>query len=644
MKSVITTCADDCPDNCGMVVEVEDGRMVSVRGNPDHGFTRGFLCARGYKYPSRVYSPHRALYPMKKTGKAAGWARISWDEALDTIAEKIAFFKDKYGDPSIMHFQRSASWGASKHLVRRFFNLLGEVTMQKGSLCAGSAMAAQKSDMGERLGNDPSDIVNAKAIIIWGKDPVKSSVHIVPMLKEAQKKGAKVVLVDPIKTKTASLADMHISPKAGTDGFLALGVAKELIRTGLIDRAFIEEHSAGYERFEGMAASVGMEEICAVCGVDAPTIEALARLYGGVRPASIIVGYGINKWVYGPDMIRLIDALGCLTGNIGKSGGGVNHGFSTRRHFDPKVMAPVARNHRLIAEPRLGPGILEAKDPPIRMIWINGTNPAVSCPDSRTVIKALKSLDFVVVVDHFMTDTADLADIFLPAATFFEEDDIVVSWGHNWIGPVNRAIEPLGEAKSDLRIVQELAARCGLGDAMAGTAIEWLKRLMAPMERAGLTVERVMESPVRCPIAPQVAFEGGIFKTPSGRFELVDRLAPAPERKRPFHLLSVLSSKWLNSLILEDEHPEMPVAVVHPKAGESLGLQNGSRARLRTEAGDLVVETRISDEVREDVIAIAYGTWIKRKGGVNQLTECSVSTSGDMAGYYSTTAEIEAVT
>ena len=642
MKSIITTCADDCPDNCGMIAEVEDGRLVSVKGNPDHGFTRGYLCKRGYKYPQRIYSPYRMLHPMKKTPD--GWARISWDEALDTIAAKIAFFAKEYGWPSIMHFQRSASWGASKHLVRRFFNLLGDVTMQTGSLCAGSVMAAQKADMGERLGNDPSDVVNSKVVIIWGKDPVKSSRHIVPFLKEAQKNGTKVILVDPIKTKTAALADMYIAPKAGSDGFLALGIAKELIRTGLTDRAFIEEHAAGYDKFEAMAASVSTDEICERCGIDSRTIEALAALYGNARPASIILGYGINKWVHGPDMIRLIDALGCLTGNIGKAGGGVNHGFATRRHFDPKVMAPIARSHRLISEPRLGPGILESKDPPVRMIWINGTNPAASCPDSHSVIKALKGLDFVVVVDHFMTDTAELADIFLPAATFLEEDDVVVSWGHNWIGPVNAAIEPPGEAKSDLRIVQELALRCGLGDEMAGTTREWLKRLMSPMERLGLTVEKLMESPVRCPVAPQVAFEGGTFKTPSGRFELVDKLPPAQESGRPFHLLSVLSNTWLNSLILENEHPEVPVALLHTKAAGPLGLKSGSRATVRTGAGGLDVEVRLSDDVGEDIIAIDYGTWMKHNGGVNQLTECRVSTSGEMAAYYSTTAEIEAVT
>ena len=231
-------------------------------------------------------------------------------------------------------------------------------------------------------------------------------------------------------------------------------------------------------------------------------------------------------------MIRLIDALGCLTGNIGKAGGGVNHGFATRRHFDPKVMAPIARSHRLISEPRLGPGILESKDPPVRMIWINGTNPAASCPDSHSVIKALKGLDFVVVVDHFMTDTAELADIFLPAATFLEEDDVVVSWGHNWIGPVNAAIEPPGRRN---RTCDRTGAgapvrawrRDGRHDpGMAQTAD-------VADGTAGADRGKAHGTPVRCPVAPQVAFEGGTFKTPSGRFELVDKLPPAQESGRP---------------------------------------------------------------------------------------------------------------
>lgn len=209
-KTIVTTCALDCPDNCGMLAEVKDGRIIRLKGNPEHGHTKGFLCQKGYKYLNRVYSSNRILSPLKRSND--GWKRISWDEALNTIAEKIRFFLEVYGNGSIMHFQRSASWGASKHLVRRLFNLIGGVTGTKGSLCAGSVMAAQQSDMGARLGNDPEDILNSRVIIIWGRDPAKSSIHYLPTLKKAHQKGARLILIDPVRTKTASICDEHIAP------------------------------------------------------------------------------------------------------------------------------------------------------------------------------------------------------------------------------------------------------------------------------------------------------------------------------------------------------------------------------------------------------------------------------------------------
>ncbi|MGA2226635.1 MAG: molybdopterin-dependent oxidoreductase [Syntrophobacteraceae bacterium] len=639
MSSIITTCALDCPDNCGMIAEVKEGRLTRLRGNPDHGYTRGYLCRKGYRYPARVYSEKRILHPLRKVD--GQWRRISWDEALDVIAEKIRFFRETYGDASIMHYQRSASWGATKHLVKRFFNLLGDVTMQTGSLCAGSVMAAQKADMGARLGNDPEEFLNSRAILIWGKDPCKSSLHVVPILREAQKKGARIALIDPLRTKSASIADMHAAPRPGSDGYLAMGIAKEMVGMGLIDREFLDQHTAGYESYLSLIDSFTQEEITRACDVTLDAIQQLARLYGQAKPASILLGYGINKWVHSVEMIRLIDALGALTGNIGRAGGGVNHGFNTRRHFDVSVMAPAARKHRTIAEPLLGPGILESKDPAVRMIWINGTNPMVSCPDSNTVSRALMGLDFRVVIDHFMTDTAELADIFLPATTFVEEDDILVSWGHNWIGPVNKAIEPLGEAKSDLGIVQELAGRMGLSHEMDGSAIQWLKKLMSPMEKAGLTVDRVMSSPVRCPSAPRVAFQDGAFTTPSKKFEFIGEYKGEGVGPRPFHLLTVLSSHWLNSLILEDEHPDTPVALIHPLAAKARGIADKSSVLIRTAAGELSAEARLTEAIRQDAIAIEQGTWIKCGGGVNLLTECLMSGKGEMAGFYSTTADVE---
>ena len=642
VKRVITTSAIDCPDNCGIIATVKDGRLIKLEGNPEHGYTKGFLCKKGYQYIRRVYSNNRVLFPQKRVKN--GWKRISWDEALDTIAEKIRFFQDTLGNGSIMHFQGASSWGATKQLVNRFFNLLGGVTTIKGSLCSGSVRAAQAADMGVRLGNDPESLLNSKVIIIWGRDPVKTSIHLVPILKKARRKGAQIILIDPIRTRTAQICDKHIAPRPGSDAYLAMGMAKELLKMDLVDVDFINNFTAGYDDYLALLNSFSMEEIAEKCDVGLQDIKKLAQTYGRNKPSAIVLGWGINKWVHSPEMIRLIDALGSLTGNIGIDGGGVNHGFLTQRHFDPEVLAPEAIKYkRQLSEPLIGQEIKESKNPPVKMIWINASNPVVSCPNSNKVIEALKGLDFVVVVDQFMTDTAELAHIFLPTTTFFEEEDMVVSWGHNWIGPVNKAIEPFGESKSDLQIVQELSKRLGLAKEMEGSPGEWLKKIFKPMEKLGLSVERVMESPVRCPIAPMVAFEDRRFLTPSGKFEFITHFYEEKRNTSPYYLLSPLSRTWHLSLILEDEHPEIPQVFIHPEIAREKGILNKAMVLLKSASGELVAEAVLSATIREDTIAITHGTWIKKGGGVNQLTEDLASTAGNMASYYSSTVSIRAI-
>jgi len=642
MKKVVTTSAIDCPDNCGIIATVKDGRLIKLEGNSEHGYTKGFLCKKGYQYIRRVYSKKRVLFPLRKV--KSGWKQVSWEEALDEIAEKIQFFKASHGNGSIMHFQGASSWGATKQLVNRFFNLLGGVTTIKGSLCSGAVRAAQAADMGVRLGNDPESLLNSRIIIIWGRDPVKTSIHLVPILKKARKQGAQIILIDPIRTRTAQICDKHIAPRPGSDAYLAMGMAKLLLKEGLVDVDFIDNFTAGSDDYIALLNSFSMEDIAEKCDVGLPDIKNLAQAYGRNKPSAIVLGWGINKWVHSPEMIRFIDALGSLTGNIGIDGGGVNHGFLTQRHFDPGVLAPEAITYkRKLSEPLIGQEIKDSKDPPVKMIWINASNPVVSCPNSNKVMAALKGLDFVVVVDQFMTDTAELAHIFLPTTTFFEEEDMVVSWGHNWIGPVNKAIEPLGKSKSDLQIVQELSKRLGLAKEMEGSPREWLKRIFSPMEKSGLSVERVMESPVRCPVAPMVAFEDKRFLTPSGKFEFIKHFYEEKPKAFPYYLLSPLGRTWHLSLILEDEHPEMPQVFIRPEIAKEQGILNNQMVLLKSASGELVAEAVLSDVIREDTISITHGTWIKKGGGVNQLTEDLESTAGNMASYYSSSVSVQAI-
>ncbi len=642
-KRVKTTCALDCPDNCGMIAIVKDGRLIRLKADREHKHTGSLLCVVGYNMKNRVYHPQRILYPQKRV--EGEWKRITWDEALDTIADKIRFFQEKYGSGSIMHWQRTASWGASKQLVKRFFNLLGGVTTTKGSLCSGAARAAQSADMGTRLGNDPQEFLNSKVIIVWGRDPFKSCIHYVTLLKRAQRQGNKVITIDPIRTKTAKASNEHIAPRPGSDGYLAIGMAKQLLELGLADTEFINNYSNGYDEYMSLLQSFSMDEIVEKCGIKVETIRKLAEIYGSQKPAAIFLGYGINKWEHSVEMIRLIDALGAITGNIGKSGGGVNHGFITGRHFDKQVLAPEAAHfHRQISEPLLAQGILESDNPPIKMLWVNASNPVISCPNSNKVIQALKSLDFLVVVDYFMTDTADLADIFLPTTTSLEEEDIVISWGHNWISPINKAIEPRGECKSDFQIVQELAERLGFGEAMRGTTREWLKKLLRPMEeKAGLTVEQVLQGPVRCPIAPMVAFEDRKFLTSSGKFEFIRDFYQEREGEYPYFFLPIMSNHWVGSVLLEEQHPKMVKVLINPKLAKERAIRNKSKVLVKSAVGQLACEAEISKDVPDNTCVIPHGTWIKRGGGEGRLIKDLQTTMGNMAAFNSTTVSIESL-
>jgi anaerobic selenocysteine-containing dehydrogenase len=425
------------------------------------------------------------LHPLKRANGSidSPWVRIGWDEALNLVADRIRHFKAETGPLSIMHYQRTGSWGVTKKLTHRFWNLLGGVTTPSGSLCSGAARAGQKLDFGIRLGHDPSDIVNSKLVLLWGRNPLATNLHLVPLLKAVSEQGGRVILVDPVKCESATICDLHVQPRVATDASLALAMAKIVLEEGLQDRDFIEHHTDGFTGFRALVDSHSLESLSERCGLAIDEIRKLAREYATTKPASIQLGWGLNKYKSSAEIFRCVDALAALCGQIGIPGGGVTHGYDTQRLFDKTVEASDrAKFHRTIPEPLLGRGLLEASDPPVRMMFVNGGNPVNQSPNSNLVAKALAQLDFVVVVDSFLTDTTDYAHIFLPTTTFLEEEDALVSWGHNILGGVNPAIDPVGESRSDLWIVQQLADRLGIGAEMAGTPREWLRRIMSPME------------------------------------------------------------------------------------------------------------------------------------------------------------------
>ena len=639
-KVVLTTCTRDCPDACSQFARVRDGRLVELRGNPAHPITRGFLCSRARDFVRRVYSPNRVTTPLRRVD--GSWKAIPWSEALDLMAEKLAEYRDRFGSLSVLHYHDNGSTAGLKLLTKRFFNLMGGATTVSGSLCGGAGYAGQTLDFGSRTAHEPVDIPNSRLILIWGRNPMNTNVHLVPFLREARSRGATLVLIDPVRTRTADLCHLHYQPLPGSDGYLAAAMGKVLLEEGLTDRDFVDRHTEGFEGYRATLDGLSLEWLASRCGISTPEVRKLARLYGSTKPAAIWTGWGLQRREFGAEIYRLVDALGALTGNIGVPGGGVSHGIEEREYWDwGLVAAEAAVARRSIARPLIGEGILRAQDPSIKMVVVTCANPANQAPHSLKVRAALQQTEFLVVVDSFLTDTADLAHLFLPATSPFEEEDLVGSFGHHWLGPVNPAIDPVGEARSDLQIFQGLAERLGV-KGMEGTATEWLERLAAPLRPLGITLEMLKAGPVRHPTAPTVPFADRRFPTPSGRFRFTSEVPPNPadERGRRFVLISSHPESSVHAQILpEDQGDPIEVRMNPADAGE-LGVSEGDEIVLRGGNGRLMGRAVLDATLARGVLHCYQGGWIKYGAGVNQVVPDIITRQGLCAGFYEATVEV----
>ncbi|MHB0868726.1 MAG: molybdopterin-containing oxidoreductase family protein [Chloroflexota bacterium] len=640
-KVVVTTCTRDCPDGCSMLATVRDGRLVALRGNPDHPVTQGFLCRRSRDYIRRVYSPNRILHPMKRVD--GSWERISWDEALDLAAGRIAEYRSRYGNLSIMHYQDNGSMAALKMLNSRFFNLLGGVTLASGTLCGGAGIAAQTMDFGYRTAHEPVDLPNSRLVLIWGRNPVATNVHLVPFLKQARAQGATLVLIDPVRTRTAELCDLHYQPLPGSDGYLAAAIGRILLEENLVDWEFVRDHSEGFDSYRAALEPLSLEWLSDQCGIPLEEIRKLAHMYGSTKPASIWAGWGVQRREFGAEIYRLLDAIAALTGNIGVPGGGVSHGMEEREYWDRDLKAPeAARFHRGIPKATLGEGMLAAQDPPIKMVVVTGANPANQAPHSLRVREAFQRTEFLVVIDGFMTDTADLAHLFLPTTSPFEEEDLVGSYGHQWLGPVNPAIEPPSEARTDLQIFQALAERLGI-QGMEGTATEWLRRLAAPLLPLGITLETLQQGPVRHPTQPTVPFESRVFPTPSGRFHFTSEVPPNPAANRngSFVLISSHPETSVHSQILPEDQGKPLQLRMNPRDAERLGLAEGDPVAMKAMGGRVEGVLALEATLGQGVLHCDQGGWIKFGVGVNRVTPGVLSRQGLCAGFYEAIVDVE---
>lgn len=635
---VKSSCNRDCPDACGIVATVEDGRVVKIQGDPSHPVTRGFLCYRTSRFLDRQYDVERLTTPMIRQG--VDFRPASWDEALGLIAESMLRIREESGPAAILNYRCGGSLGLMKHVTDYFFEKFGPVTIKSGDICSGAGEAANVEDFGLEDSHDLFDLYNSRTIVLWGKNPYVSNVHLLPVLREARKRGGRLIQIDPVHHRAADLADLYLQPRPGGDVALALGLLRWMFERGKTD-----PEAPGYcdhvDKLETACHRRTVPEWADLAGVTVTGIERLAGLYLD-GPSAILVGWGMQRRERGSATVRVLDALGALSGNLGIPGGGVSFYFARRGAFDHSFARGLEVAPRSIPESMLGPGILAAADPPIRMVWVSNANPVAMLPESATVARALESRELTVVVDSFLTDSARCAQVVLPTTTMLEDDDLVGAYGHHWLGNVRPVVPPPEGVKTDYEIAQALAGILGIEEEeFRQEPREWKRRMLSRVADRGASLEELERGAVRNPLAPDVLFADRRFPTPTGKVNLVHDLdpePPRPTRKRPL-LLMALSTEKAQSAQWPSRKQTGPADVtVHPASAP--GMEPGQVVRLESELGSIEVRLVFDDRQRRDVALMHKGGWFHRGRCANALIPARTTDAGGGAVYHDTAVRL----
>jgi anaerobic selenocysteine-containing dehydrogenase len=630
-----TTCNRDCPDACGIEATIEDGRVTQLAGRKDHPVTRGFLCFRTSRFPELAEGPDRIRQPLIRRGGELQPA--SWEEALGLVASQLTRIRAESGPAAIFHYRSGGSLGTLKHLADLFFDQFGPCTTKVGDICSGAGEAAQNLDLGTSDSNDLFDLLNSRHIVLWGKNPVVSNVHLVPVLKDAQAKGARLVLIDPVHHRGAGLADERVAVAPGRDFELAMGVARALFDLGAV-RPEAAAACDGFDAYRALANGRTVEQWATAAGVDAAAVQALAARFAE-GPTAILVGWGMQRRQRGGAIVRALDALSAISGNLFRAGGGVSFYFRRRKAF--RAFGPDVQHPRVIREPLLGRDLLAAQDPPVRCLWVTAGNPVSMLPDAATVARAIEATEFVVVADCLLTDTARRAHVVLPVPTLLEDSDLLGAYGHHWIAESRPVVPMPAGVRHEVAIFQELARRVGL-DTFPQDPIDQLKRqALANVAGQGASLESLRQNgALRSPVADQLLFPAGRVFTRTGRVQLLDEAPPEPELAQPPDRPGASAPLWLFSNSTEKSQAsqwagkglgEHTWCVVHPDAVP--GLREGARVRIESAHGAIDAELQFDPEQRKDVAIVPKGGHFDRGHSANALIAARATDLGLGAAY-----------
>ena len=671
MAIIRTVCAHDCPDMCSLLVSVENGRIVRIKGDPDQPFTAGFACSKVNRDGELVHSPERIRTPLRRVGAKgeATFAAITWDEALDEIISRWQAIIAESGPLAILGYAYSAHQGLmNRGLVNGFFHALGTTRLQAGTVCDTCCEEAWNVTVGPVGGADPESVVDSDVVIAWGADLMATNVHFWAKLEEVRKRGVPVVVIDPRRSRTARGADWYLPIRIGTDAALALGIMHILVRDGLCDRAYLAGHTVGFDRLEReVLPRFTPAHVAEVTGLAVGDVERLAAMYGKARAPFIRLGEGMTRLAHGGQALRAVALLPGVSGAYGKRGGGAMLMTAASCELDYNAVRKPSgpASTRLVNQLRLGEALLEMKDPPLRALFVAANNPAVTCPDAGKVRRGLLREDlFTVVHDPFVSTTARYADIVLPAATYLETEDLYRAYGAYYMQYGRKAVEPQGEAWSNVKLAQALAARMGLTDPVfSQSQTEILEAMFkgAGGTTAGIDPRRLPEAgPVR--IAPQ---GGQQFRTPSGKLEFysasLDKQGlppmpdwqPDPEEVRdaarwPLRLLTApgyfQSHTAFSGVSFLRRREGAPFCVLHPDDARSRNLQDGQPVRLFNDRGEVGLVVRVSDDVQPGVVLVPGQRPDSEavSGTINMLCSDRYTDIGEGATYQSTFLDVAA--
>jgi len=637
MKKLSGGCTLDCFDCCKFNVYVDNNQVIKIEGDKNHPYTKGFICKKGLMHLNRSNHPKRQYKPLLKVN--GEWIEISFEEAIDIIAERLSEYKEEYGAQSILYYEQYGSGSLLKSIGDIFFDFFGGCSKQKGGPCWSAGIAAQKQNFGDVRSHCLEDMINSRTIIVWGKNPANTTIHTMQMIKKAKQNGSYIIVIDPIKTETAKLADYYVQVNPGGDGALALAIGKKIIEENRFDAEYVAEHVNGFQAYKNYVENLDMNTLCKRAGVNEDVVNFITEKYTELY-STILLGYGLQKYSHGGNTISLIDTLAAITGQIGKSGGGVNYAnkvYTSILNTDPYHSENYADN-RIFYVSKMSSFIKENN---IKMAIITKSNLLNQLPDLNSLEESLKSIDFKVCIDQFLTDTVQICDLFIPATTVLESEDLIFSSMTNpYITYIEKAVEPKNSLMDEYYFFMKLAEKLNIQHYPRVSKKEYLTNVIEPLKEIvpQISLEYIRDNYIT--IHESIPWMDKNFMTQSGKFEIffneeiLKEMLEKGNDKNHKNCFRILTTHGRESLFSQHymDKDEKAEAYINMKMAEKCGFKSGDCVYIESQKGRIKVKLIVDDGISDNVVMM-YAGWWKKQGNPNWIMESGISDIGGQVTY-----------